>query len=131
MRSSGAGRLLQQEPLPFPVQDGGGEEQGPQAPGPVWLRCGAGGGPQRLCGQAIQVQQIRPGAEKLRGHDRNPGMAHLPDEGPGRGGGGAEAWGQDCRSGCEILGAWERDQMPPSPAPAPRPPLLPAGLVFQ
>ncbi len=43
------------------------------------LRGGAGGGPQGLCGQAAQVQQMRFGAEKeLRGHDRDSGMARLP-----------------------------------------------------
>jgi hypothetical protein len=85
-----------------------------------------------LLGQAAQVQQIRSSsAEELRGHDRNPGVVHLPDEGPGSNGGGSEAGSQDCRSGCEILGAWERNHMLPSPAPAPRPPLLPAGSAFQ
>lgn len=75
----------------------------PAPPGPPARRRQPGS--EELCGKAAQVQQISPGAEELRGHDRDPGMAHIPDEGPSRGGGGAEAWSQDCRSGCEILGA--------------------------
>lgn len=98
----------------------------------AWLRGGElMEGSQGLYGQATQVQEMGPCAEGLRDHDRDPGTAHLPDEEPGRGRGSPETVGQDCKSGYEILGAWERDQMPPSPAPATRPLLLPVGLVFQ
>jgi len=34
-----------------------------------------------------------------------PELVHLPDEGLGRGGGGAEAVGKAGRGGCEVLGA--------------------------
>lgn len=60
---------------------------------------------QGLRGQAAQIQQIRPGAEEFRGHDRDPGMAHLPDEGPGRDGGGPEAVGKAGGGRGAVLGA--------------------------
>ena len=63
------------------------------------------GGPHGLRDQAAQVQQIRPGAEELRSHDRDPGMAHLPDEGPGRDGGGPEAVGKAGGGRGAVLGA--------------------------
>jgi len=61
-------------------------------------------------------------------YNKDPGMAHLPDERPGLGGGGAEAWGQDCRSGREILGAGRMIQMPHSSVPTPASPFPPARL---
>ena len=54
-----------------------------------------------------------------------PEMAYLPDEGPGRCGGGRVAGGKAVGSGGDLLGAGQVGQMPHSSAPAPGPLPLP------
>jgi len=78
-----------------------------------------------------RYSKYAPGAEELCDHDRNPGMAHLTDEGSGLGGGGPEAGSQVDRSEREILGAGRMIQIPHSSVPTPASPFPPSGSVFQ
>ena len=57
----------------------------------------------RLCGKIEPQEQILLAAQKLPRSDRDPGVAHIPDEGQGNGPGSHQTGSEAGRSGCAIL----------------------------